>query len=370
MRRRSSHVFSEAISAAEHSHDFIVVDTPGSDSYLMRLAHAMADTLVTPLNDSFVDFDVLGIVDPQTFAVIGDSHYAEMVREARRQRRIVDGVSTDWVVLRNRLALTASRNRRTVGDSLKELGLRLGFRLAEGFAERVVYREFFPRGLTAFDDLDEATLGARPSMSHVTARQEVRELHRHLEAADRRARTAARRGARGMVRRGRQAARSPRHPRGMISARTLVAKAELRSPGPTEGPFMLGLLRCRARDTRRSPMAKDRSEGAPAPATRSEPAKSVPRKSSSRVEIDAFVARARTLAPIRRAGQARAADLCARCHHEPAADLGHGLPAAGRHVPRGGGHRRARRAARLLPRPRRMPRLALGVGRERRSANS
>lgn len=169
-------LFSEAISAAEHSHDFIVVDTPGSDSYLMRLAHAMADTLVTPLNDSFVDFDVLGIVDPQTFAVTGDSHYAEMVREARRQRRIVDGVSTDWVVLRNRLALTASRNRKRVGDSLNELGMRLGFRLVEGLAERVVYREFYPRGLTAFDQLNETTLGARPSMSHVTARQEVREL--------------------------------------------------------------------------------------------------------------------------------------------------------------------------------------------------
>jgi chromosome partitioning protein len=168
--------FAEAITTAEHSHDFIVIDTPGSDSYLMRLAHSMADTLVTPLNDSFVDFDVLGTVDPETFAVIGASHYAEMVRQARRQRRIVDGASTDWIVLRNRLSQLGSRNKRTVGDSLKELGLTLGFRMAEGIAERVVYREFYPRGLTALDNLDEATLGARPSLSHVTARQEVREL--------------------------------------------------------------------------------------------------------------------------------------------------------------------------------------------------
>ena len=168
--------FAEAVSAAEHSHDFIVIDTPGSDSYLMRLAHSMADTLVTPLNDSFVDFDVLGSVDPETFAVIGVSHYAEMVRQARRQRRVVDGASTDWVVLRNRLSQLTSRNRRTVGDSLKELGLTLGFRMAEGIAERVVYREFYPRGLTALDNMDEATLGMRPSLSHLTARQEVREL--------------------------------------------------------------------------------------------------------------------------------------------------------------------------------------------------
>ena len=48
--------FSAAISAIEHSHDFIVIDTPGHDSYLMRLAHSMADTLVTPLNDSFRRF--------------------------------------------------------------------------------------------------------------------------------------------------------------------------------------------------------------------------------------------------------------------------------------------------------------------------
>jgi chromosome partitioning protein len=168
--------FAEAVTAVEHSHDFVVIDTPATDSYLMRLAHSMADTLVTPLNDSFVDFDVLGTVDPTTFAVTGVSHYAEMVRQARRQRRIVDGGATDWIVVRNRLALINSRNKQVMGDSLNELGLRMGFRQVDGFAERVVYREFFPRGLTALDQLDEATLGTRPNLSHVTARQEVRVL--------------------------------------------------------------------------------------------------------------------------------------------------------------------------------------------------
>ena len=87
--------FAEAITAVEHCHDFAVIDTPASDSYLMRLAHSMADTLVTPLNDSFVDFDVLGTVDPTTYAVTGVSHYGAIVREARRQRRIVDGGAVD-----------------------------------------------------------------------------------------------------------------------------------------------------------------------------------------------------------------------------------------------------------------------------------
>jgi chromosome partitioning protein len=165
--------FAKAISTIEHTHDVVVVDTPGNDTYLMRLAHSMADTLVTPLNDSFVDFDVLATLDPTNFAVTGESHYAQMVREARRQRRLVDGKLTDWIVVRNRLSQLGSRNKRLVGEGINDLSRRMGFRCVDGFAERVVYREFFPRGLTALDDLDEATLGTRPNMSHVTAREEV-----------------------------------------------------------------------------------------------------------------------------------------------------------------------------------------------------
>lgn len=166
----------EAVTSVERSHDFIVVDTPGTDAYLMRLAHSMADTLVTPLNDSFVDFDVLGTVDPTTFEVTGESHYAEMVRDARRQRRGVDGGNLDWIVVRNRLSMMGSRNKRLVGAGLTQLGARLGFRCVDGFAERLVYREFFPRGLTALDQIDEETLGMKPSLANVAARDEVMAL--------------------------------------------------------------------------------------------------------------------------------------------------------------------------------------------------
>ncbi len=168
--------FAEAVSAVENSHDFVIVDTPGTDSYLMRLAHSMADTLITPLNDSFLDFDVLGTVDATTFELTGVSHYAGMVREARRQRRLVDGGLVDWVVVRNRLSSLGSRNKRLVGQGVDQLAQQLGFRAADGFAERVIYREFFPRGLTALDELTEDTLGQRPSLSHVTARDEVKAL--------------------------------------------------------------------------------------------------------------------------------------------------------------------------------------------------
>jgi chromosome partitioning protein len=168
--------FAEAVSAVERSHDFIVVDTPGTDSYLTRLAHSMADTLITPLNDSFVDLDVIGTVDATTYSVSGESHYALMVRNARRQRRLIDGTRMDWIVVRNRLSILGSRNKRLVGQGLGELAARLGFRCAEGLAERVIYRELFPRGLTALDNLDEPTLGTKPSLSHAAARLEVMSL--------------------------------------------------------------------------------------------------------------------------------------------------------------------------------------------------
>jgi chromosome partitioning protein len=168
--------FADAVANVERTYDFLIIDTPGADNHLTRLAHSMADTLVTPLNDSFVDFDVLGSIDPATYAVTGISHYAHMVREARLQRRMVDGARMDWVVMRNRLSALGSGNKERISQGLLELANRIGFRIAEGLAERVVYREFFPRGLTAFDDLDERTLGARPSMAHVAARQEVTSL--------------------------------------------------------------------------------------------------------------------------------------------------------------------------------------------------
>jgi len=168
--------FAAAVNNVESSHDFVVIDTPATDSYLMRLAHAMADTLITPLNDSFVDFDVLASIDPESYEVTGTSHYAEVVREARRQRRIVEEGETDWIVMRNRVGQFETRNGRNIADGLMDLSRRLNFRISEGFSERVIYRELFPRGLTVLDTLDEPELGSRSNLSHLAARQEVRSL--------------------------------------------------------------------------------------------------------------------------------------------------------------------------------------------------
>lgn len=166
----------ETIEALANRYDAIVIDTPGHDDYLTRLAHSLADSLITPLNDSFVDLAVLGTVNPETFSVTGTSHYAQMVEEARGRRRLHYHGTTDWIVLRNRLSTLGSRNRRLVGEGLQQLSQRLNFRCIEGLAERVIFREFYPRGLTAVDDLDELTLGTRPTMSHVSARLEMLKL--------------------------------------------------------------------------------------------------------------------------------------------------------------------------------------------------
>lgn len=170
---REFRAFAEAISRVEHRFEFVVVDTPGSNSYLMRVSHAMADTLITPINDSFIDFDVLARVDPVSYDMLGPSHYAELVAEARRQRGLIEDNGMDWVVVRNRLAALETRNRKNIGRGLDAIASRLDFRLADGITERVVFREFFLRGLTALDSLNEKTLGSEPTMSHLAARREI-----------------------------------------------------------------------------------------------------------------------------------------------------------------------------------------------------
>ena len=156
--------------------DFVVIDTPANDSYRMRLSHALADTLITPLNDSFVDLDVLGRVEGWPPAVTAVSQYASLVEEVRRKRLTSVPRGTDWIVVRNRLSTLASRNQRHVVEGLGLLAGHLGFRVAHGISERVVFRELFPMGLTAFDPFERAVLGTRPTMSHVAARAEIREL--------------------------------------------------------------------------------------------------------------------------------------------------------------------------------------------------
>lgn len=155
--------------------DFIIIDSPGGDTFLSRSAHMYADTLITPLNDSFVDFDLLGDVNPQTLEVIRPSFYSEMVWSCRKKKAQTSRRPIDWIVMRNRMSPLAARNKERVGEALDNLSKRIGFRLAPGLSERVIYRELFPAGLTLLD-LTEKGSNVSFTMSHVAARQEMRDL--------------------------------------------------------------------------------------------------------------------------------------------------------------------------------------------------
>ena len=162
-----------AIAAADC--DVLVIDTPGADTELARLAHQRADLIVTPMNDSFVDFDVLGVVDPVSLDLVRPSLYSETVWEARKVKAAERGRSLDWVVLRNRLASSDPRNRRRVDERLVSLSRRVGFRVLHGLGDRVIYRELFPFGLTVAD-LGPTVRPVQVSLGHIAARQELRVL--------------------------------------------------------------------------------------------------------------------------------------------------------------------------------------------------
>jgi chromosome partitioning protein len=156
--------------------DFLVIGNPGRDDPLARLAVENADTLVTPMNDSFVDFDLIGQVDPESFKVRKLSFFAELIWEARmkRSRATIERQrpEMDWIVVRNRTGHVEARNRARIESALAEMAKRVGFRVLHGLSERVIYRELFPSGLTLLDKGHLGDLGT----SHLVARQELRSL--------------------------------------------------------------------------------------------------------------------------------------------------------------------------------------------------
>jgi len=171
----------ERIEALRADADIVIVDTPGRDDVHARAAMERADTLVTPINDSFIDLDLIGQVDAETFKVRRPSFYAELVWEARKVRAKSDGGTVDWVVLRNRLQHIEARNMKRVAAALAELAKRVGFRVIPGLSERVVFRELFPKGLTL---LDLAQIGGDAGIAHIAARQELREMVSGLALPD------------------------------------------------------------------------------------------------------------------------------------------------------------------------------------------
>lgn len=169
-------LFRQAVGEVEDDADFLIIDTPGFDTNLTRLAHSLADTLITPINDSLIDLNVMAEFDPIDGEPRSMSHYARLVQRARSERLAIDGKTIDWILVRNRISMLSSRNMRQVQSMLERISLRLGCRVADGIAERVIFRSLFSMGLTVFDPLDDEALSGLPTLSHAGAREEYRSL--------------------------------------------------------------------------------------------------------------------------------------------------------------------------------------------------
>lgn len=163
-----------ALSELSTNTDFIVIDTPGTDSFLSRLAHSYADTLITPMNDSFVDLDLLADINPDTLDIRAPSVYTQMVNDQRIQKALRTGGTLDWIVMRTRLSHINAKNKRDIAALLGDIAAHYDFRIAPGFGERVIFREMFLKGLTLLDLEDDAE--EQLTMSQIAARQEVRNL--------------------------------------------------------------------------------------------------------------------------------------------------------------------------------------------------
>ncbi|SFT13803.1 chromosome partitioning protein [Sulfitobacter marinus] len=172
------HRLSAAIAELEPVSDFILIDCPGSHTRLSQVAHSLADTLITPLNDSFIDFDLLAHTDATGDKITGPSVYSEMVWNARQLRAQAGLAPIDWIVVRNRMGAQRMVNKDKMERAILNLSKRIGFRIAPGFNERVIFRELFPRGLTLLDLKD---IGVKQlNISNVAARQELRDLMKAL----------------------------------------------------------------------------------------------------------------------------------------------------------------------------------------------
>jgi chromosome partitioning protein len=167
---------SEVLRSYEGACDFILIDTPGAGNPLTVFSHGLADSVITPVNDSFVDLDIIFNMGPAADGILKPSRYAQTVQKAFEARRAISKRDPDWIVVRNRMSPLSSRNERGVVEALETLAKRGSFRTVSGLVERVVYREFFPLGLTTFDSFETSQIGVKPNVSHVLARLEVRQL--------------------------------------------------------------------------------------------------------------------------------------------------------------------------------------------------
>lgn len=156
--------------------DFVIVDVPGSDSPLARYAIALADTLVTPINASHFDLDLLGRFDPVRGNLREPGPFAACVRDINAERARRGRPLAAWMVVKNRVRNSELCQQARVDKALAQLAPVMGFEVGEGLSERVVYRELLPFGLIAQDLKRIPELGRQKRQ----ASREVAEVVEHL----------------------------------------------------------------------------------------------------------------------------------------------------------------------------------------------
>ena len=158
---------------------YILIDCPGANTNFAILAHKRADLIISPINDSLIDFDLLGRINTRSKKITNVSIYSEMIWNTRKHRIVLNLPSSKWFVLRNRMAHVNSKNKKQLETSLIELSKRIGFRILPGFSERTIYRELFVSGLTLLDV--SIIKDWKFTLSHISARNEIRSLMSGLE---------------------------------------------------------------------------------------------------------------------------------------------------------------------------------------------
>ena len=159
------------IAGLKKEYGIVIIDTPGTYNHLSNAGHKNADILLTPVNDSMVDIDVVASIDPLTGYVSAENQYTRNIREIEVQRRKLGKKPLRWLLLRNRISHIGSQNKREVDEALKVMSSALGFDYVQGIGERVVYREMFLKGLTVLDMLRHSVEDV--SISHIAAKNEL-----------------------------------------------------------------------------------------------------------------------------------------------------------------------------------------------------
>ncbi|MBL1241901.1 MAG: AAA family ATPase [OCS116 cluster bacterium] len=173
--------FAGAVEKLEHISDYLILDLPSGDTYLGRLAHSMADILITPLNDGFLDVNILGDVDDEDFSVKHINPYGKYVLDCLNRRKNIDGKGFTWLLVKNRVSSLGAKHKLKIDKALNNLAEKLGAKIATNIGDRVIFRELYAMGLSVFDVLDKQT-GVKATASHNEAKKEVLDLIEYIDS--------------------------------------------------------------------------------------------------------------------------------------------------------------------------------------------